>query len=102
MPSYWDLLANQFQHQQSPLRPCAEDIGIIHQIIHEWHERHSAPKPHALLFGVTPEIANLAWPANTFLRAFEKSQAMIDVVWPGDIPNQRQAVCGDWFDAIVE
>ena len=102
MNSYWDLLANQFQHQQSPLRPCAEDIRVIHQIIHDWHHQHSPSGTSVLLFGVTPEIVNLSWPANTFLRAIEKSQAMIDVIWPGNIPKERQVVCNNWLDVTIE
>lgn len=102
MNSYWDLLAGQFQHQQPPLRPCAEDAYVIHRIVHDWHRHHSHPRTSALLFGVTPEIANLCWPANTFLLAVEKSQAMIDVVWPGNILDQRQVICGNWFDVQIE
>jgi hypothetical protein len=102
MNSYWDLLAGQFQHQQSPLRPCVEDTRIVHRIIHDWHRRYSPSRTNALLFGVTPEIANLSWPANTFLRAVEKSQAMIDVVWPGNIPDRRQVVCGNWFEVKIK
>jgi hypothetical protein len=102
MKSYWDLLAHQFQYQQSPLRPCGEDIRHIHRIIHDWHRQHFPSWTTVLLFGVTPEIANMSWPANTFLRAIEKSQAMIDVVWPGNIPNQREAICGNWLDATIE
>lgn len=98
MKSYWDSLANQFQHQQPPLRPCAEDMRILSAIVHDWHQRHSQPKSRVLLFGVTPEIANLSWPQNTSLLAVEKSQAMIDTIWPGDIHGQRQAVLGNWFD----
>ncbi|MEJ0088316.1 MAG: hypothetical protein WDM80_00945 [Limisphaerales bacterium] len=102
MKSYWDLLADQFQHQQSPLRPCAEDVRLFHQIIRDWHREYSPSRTNALLFGVTPEITNLSWPGNTFLRAIEKSQAMIDVIWPGNIPNQRQVVCGNWLDVKIE
>src|SRR5258708_4148123 len=100
MKSYWDLLATQFQHQQSPLRPCDEDIRIIHRIIHD--QQHSSIRPKAFLFGITPEIASMSWPENTFLLAVEKSQAMIDVVWPGNILNQRQAICDNWLDVKIE
>lgn len=102
MNSYWDLLAGQFQHQQSPLRPCAEDTRLVHEIIHGWYRRHFPSRVNALLFGVTPEIANLSWPTNTFLLAVEKSQVMIDIVWPGNIPGQRQVVCGNWFDVKIK
>ena len=102
MKGYWDLLAGQFQHQQPPLRPCADDIRVFERIILGWHRRHSPPRINALLFGVTPEIAGLSWPAGTFLLAVEKSQAMIDLVWPGDIPNQRKVVRGNWLEVEIE
>jgi hypothetical protein len=102
MKSYWDSLAGQFQHQQSPLRPCAEDVRIFQGIIHDWHQRHPSRPIKVLLFGVTPEITGLTWPENTFLLAVEKSPAMIDAVWPGNIAGQRQVIQGDWFDVPVE
>jgi hypothetical protein len=51
-----------------------------------------------LLLGVTPEIATMAWPAGTVLLAVDKSQPMIERVWPGDVAGQRSAVCADWFE----
>jgi hypothetical protein len=96
--NYWDSLAHQFQHQGPPLRPCAEDIQIMRGLIHEWSSQHPRSRTNALLLGVTPEIAALSWPAGTRLLAVEKSQPMIDIVWPGDIPNQRQVICENWFD----
>jgi hypothetical protein len=98
MKSYWDLLAHQFQHQQPPLRPCADDIHFLLQTVRFWHRRQSPPQIKILLLGVTPEIANAEWPPSTSLLAIEKSQAMIDVVWPGNIPGQREVILGNWFD----
>jgi SAM-dependent methyltransferase len=99
---YWDALAHQFQYQQPPLRPCAEDIGIMRKIVGEWNPRHGRPQIKVLLFGVTPEIVNLGWPSGTHLLAVEKSQAMIDVVWPGEIQGQRKAIRGNWFNLDIE
>lgn len=98
MQNYWDLLARQFHHQQPPLRPSAEDTAIVSGIVHDWHRTHSPARTNVLLLGVTPEIATLPWLANTSLLAIEQSQAMIDAVWPGNIPHQRKAVLGNWFD----
>ena len=98
MNSYWDLLAHQFQHQQPPLRPCAEDLRIVSGIIRAWCRDNPQSVTNALLLGVTPEIAGLPWPANTFLTAIEKSQAMIDVVWPGNISGHRQVIRGEWLE----
>lgn len=102
MKSYWDSLAHQFQHQQPPLRPCAEDLRLLHQGTLDWRDRNSHPELRVLLFGVTPEIANFSWPAKTFLLAVEKSQTMIELIWPGDIPGQREVVCGNWLDIKLE
>jgi SAM-dependent methyltransferase len=99
---YWDALAGQFQYQAPPLRPCAEDIGIMRQIVEEWSLRHDRPQINVLLFGVTPEIVNLGWPPGTRLLAVEKSQAMIDLVWPGKIDGQRKVIRENWFNLDVE
>lgn len=96
--TYWDLLAAQFQHQQPPLRPSPEDVRIFERAIGEWNSAQASDEINALLFGVTPEIANLAWPANTRLIAIEKSQPMIDLIWPGDVPGRRRVVRGNWFE----
>jgi SAM-dependent methyltransferase len=97
MKDYWDSLAGQFQHQQPPLRPCAEDTNRIQRVIQDQSRQCPQSNTNALLFGVTPEIVNLSWPANTFLVAVEKSQPMIDLVWPGNILYRRQVIHGDWF-----
>jgi len=102
MKSYWDSLAAQFQYQQSPLRPCAEDIQIIGGIVEAWHRRHPSPRTRTLLLGVTPELAGLSWPANTYLLAIEKSRQMIDMVWPGNISRRRRVIQGDWFQAKIK
>jgi hypothetical protein len=98
MENYWDLLARQFHHQQPPLRPSAEDAAIFSGIIRNWHRTHSPAQTNLLLLGVTPEIASLPLPAHSSLVAIEQSQAMIDIVWPGNIPNQREVLRGNWFD----
>jgi len=102
MKSYWDCLAHQFQHQQPPLRPCAEDAGILREIVGGWHRRHLAEQTRVLLLGVTPEIAGFNWPAGTSLIAIEKSQAMIERIWPGDIPGRRRVMQGNWFEMELE
>lgn len=96
--NYWDVLAGQFQHQQPPLRPCREDIGLYQQAIQDCASRLSSSQLNALLFGVTPEIVSLKWPVNSHLLAVEKSQPMIDRFWPGDISGQRRVVHENWFN----
>jgi hypothetical protein len=47
-----------------------------------------------LLLGVTPELYLLPWPKGTDFLAVDRTQAMIDGVWPGP----REAVqCADWL-----
>jgi len=60
-------------------------------------QAHGGPLK-ALLWGVTPEIATMSWPLETRLLAIDKSQSMIDLVWPGDVPGFRSAALVDWFD----
>jgi SAM-dependent methyltransferase len=80
----WDLLA-------SPLRPAPEDLVFYSAEIRQWSQARGAPR--VLLLGVTPELYNLPWPAGTDLLAVDRSQPMIDHVWPG--PRDR-VCCADW------
>lgn len=50
----------------------------------------------ALLLGVTPEIAEMTWPLPCRLVAVDKSEGMVNAVWPGDTPLRR-ALVGDWL-----
>ena len=84
-----------------PLRPSAEDVAVIQQEIiiplnqefkdieRIWHS------PQICLLGVTPELASLNWPENSFLTAIDSSEKMIQSVWIGDRP-QRKAILADW------
>jgi SAM-dependent methyltransferase len=76
----------------------------------EWHAEGSRNGLRALLCGVTPEIASMAWPNDTELLAIDQSEAMMRLVWPGDIAGWRRVERGDWlrlpqpdewFDLIV-
>jgi SAM-dependent methyltransferase len=51
---------------------------------------------HALLLGVTPEIADIVWEPPLQLLAVDQSAAMIDGIWPGDNPRRRARI-GDWL-----
>lgn len=55
----------------------------------------------ALMWGVTPEIADMTWPTGTELLALDRSEEMIQFVWPGDVEGQRKAVCRDWLDPLL-
>ena len=77
----------------SPLRPSREDINLYQEVIQAWSVSNGAPR--VLLLGVTPEIYGLAWSQATDFLAVDRSQAMIDGVWPGP---RGSAKCGDWLE----
>jgi hypothetical protein len=70
----------------------------MEEFVRRSHPDHRGPPLKVLLWGVTPEIATMAWPDGTELLAVDKSQPMIQHVWPGDIAGRRKAVCADWFE----
>lgn len=94
-------MADQFQHQQPPLRPCAVDLRLVQQTLANWVEKHPGQRLSALLLGVTPEIAALDWPADSRLLAVERSQPMIERFWPGDVPGRRTVQRADWFEVDI-
>jgi hypothetical protein len=58
-PSHWDKHAQQWTHVKAPLRPCAEDIALIEQVL----ARHFPDRAsrEALMLGLTPELASNDW-----------------------------------------
>ncbi len=96
--TYWGGdVAHQWHLYGPPLRPCAEDIRAMEDAVRRFSDHRARPL-NALLWGVTPEIATMSWPEGTQLLALDKSQPMIDLVWPGDVAGFRKAVQGDWFE----
>ncbi|HVJ22074.1 MAG TPA: class I SAM-dependent methyltransferase [Polyangiaceae bacterium] len=96
---WWDRIG-------TPLRPCPQDVEIFERLVSE----RCPVSPRALLLGVTPEIASMRWPAGTSLLAVDRSQGMIDNVWPRPALADARAVQGDWhvlevgdgaFDVII-
>jgi hypothetical protein len=95
---YWGSdVARQWHLYGPPLRPSAVDVRAIEQAVRAFADQRNEPLK-VLLWGVTPEIAAMSWPEGTRLLALDKSQSMIDLVWPGDIDGFRKAVLADWFD----
>ena len=94
LASHWGQLADRWRLQESPGRPCAEDVGFYEEAVQRWHGGRSAA-PLALLLGVTPEIALMRWPAGTGLLAIDQSRAMIGAVWPGATLG-FSAACAGW------
>jgi hypothetical protein len=94
----WAGIARNYSTFQSPFVPCAEDIGV--------YEGSAAARAtvleqiglRAIILGVTPGIALMRWPVRSSVVAIEASQAVIDALWPGDVPGARTALCADWHD----
>ncbi|MBI3223126.1 MAG: class I SAM-dependent methyltransferase [Nitrosomonadales bacterium] len=100
----FDRHAQNWQLLDSPLRPCSEDLHLMHKAFDAWHDggrsaRSVAPL-RALLLGVTPEIATHEWGVPVDLTAVDISRAMIASAWPGDTATRR-ALCADWMDIPV-
>jgi hypothetical protein len=80
----WDDFHRRWSRLTPPLRANQEVVAAITRLIADRKER-------ALLLGVTPELANIA----DSIVAVDKSQSMIDRIWPGDT-QARKAVLGNW------
>jgi SAM-dependent methyltransferase len=96
--AHWRSFAAQYGLLGPPLRPCAEDIRIIEEMLAAEPEVFGAgAKKRVWLLGVTPKIVTVSWPHEVELLAVERVQAMIDSVWPGDT-DRRRAICADWLE----
>jgi SAM-dependent methyltransferase len=95
--SFWDQLAQRWCFPE-PLTPSQEDI--------DWYQRQVArrvtPPARAVLFGVTPGIAAMRWPAATTLTAVDWSREMLKIVWPArNTPPSSCAACADWRELPI-
>ena len=87
---WWDRLG-------PPLRPSSEDVTLLEQMLEEERAKRARPLG-AVMLGVTPEIASMRWPAGTRLLAVDRSQGMIDHVWPSQPFAGAEVVRGDWTE----
>ena len=94
----WEQHARQWSWVKPPLRPGAEDLVWIQEVLSRWPPPPS-PGPTALILGVTPELTTLNWPAGSQVVASDLSRAMIRGVWPTDrMPGiGKGAFQADWF-----
>lgn len=99
--THWNSMARQWRLLGPPLRPCDEDIFAMERAVRAEGERLGGSPLRALMFGVTPEIAVMAWPAGSHLAAVDRSPEMLTGVWPGDRPGRR-AICGDWIETLAQ
>jgi len=95
---HWGDAAFHWHHYGPPLRPSPADVRAMEELVRHAYGERRPPGVNALLLGVTPEIAAMAWPAGTRLLAVDKSRPMIERVWPGDVALERNALCADWFE----
>jgi len=92
----WDRLSLQWRKSGPPLRPAAQDIDLFQRLVADKCAAVGRTSPHAVLLGVTPEIATMRWPAKTRLLAIDCNMPMIRNVWPGNQLARAEAVCADW------
>ena len=95
--TYWDEMARFYWMTGAPLRPAREDVRHFTRLAARFVRRPSSGPLRALMLGVTPGYAGMAWPDHAELLAVDQSFAMVKGVWPGDVPGNRRAICGDWL-----
>jgi len=79
-----------------PLRPSSEDVRYLEETVASWAAGQNRKQLNALLLGVTPDVANMNWPAATMLLGIDGALPMAQSVWPGNVPQKRWALCGSW------
>ena len=82
---HWNSFQRGFFLMRPPLRPDADVVAAFRELLRD----HDDPM---LLLGVTPEFADLS----PNLTAIDRTQPMLDFVWPGDTPRRRARV-GNWL-----
>jgi len=95
---HWQRHAATWQHFGSPLRPCDADVRWVESALH-------AIQPgveQAVLLGVTPELANMQWPASARVLAVDQNPEMIRQLWLPSPPKNGRVVCGDWQRTPLE
>ncbi len=100
--AHWDTIAQAYFAMGSPLMPCAEDTAAMSQFVAQTNAALGSRGVNALMWGVTPAIANLPWPTGSHLLAVDRSTEMLAQVWPGDIPSQRRSRWGEWLEPKVD
>ena len=95
--TYWDGFAEGYAQLGPPLTPAPEDAALALAAIAEWSASHPGRAPRAILLGVTPGMAQLQFPANSWLTAIDQSAPMTRWAWPGNVSGQRSVVRGNWL-----
>lgn len=95
--THWQRVAGQWSQVGPPLRPSPEDLAFFERAAGKVVARLGRA-PRVLLLGVTPELYRLPWPAGTDFLAADRSEAMIDIVWPGP---REVVVRTEWLDLAL-
>lgn len=97
----WASIARCYAAFDSPLVPCRADIRAFEQAAVVANTGRTDGLK-AVMLGVTPGIALMNWPPGATITAVDMSPAVIDALWPGDIPGSRRAICATWLSIPVE
>jgi len=89
---HWAELGRHWARLGAPLRPSQQDLDSYVAAIGCRSDPSTTPR--ALILGVTVELCHLSWPSGTHLLALDRTEAMIQGVWPGE---RSQAICGEWL-----
>src|SRR5688572_19253659 len=85
MSEHWHRYSRLWDQLGPPLRPAAQAVATYKQAL-------AGTDGPALMYGVTPELAELPCDITAVDATFE----MIKTVWPGDNPSRR-VVGADWL-----
>ena len=88
----WDRVSKHWKFQEPPLSPSLEDLRVIDLAVAAWFERNKR-LARVLILGVTPQFLRLNWPKRTKITAIDRSEVMIERVWPG---KRKDAILGEW------
>jgi len=94
---HWSALARQYLSIPGPLRLVAEDVEMYSKPVNAWLSQHS--KPRVLILGVTPEFYKMPWPEGTDILAVDRSERMLNEIWPG---TESQTMCADWVNMALK
>lgn len=94
----WTSIARGYAAFASPWVPCSEEISTYEREVRQQAELVGTCAIDAVMLGVTPGIALMRWPTGSRITAVDISPGVIDALWPGDVPNVREAKCATWFE----
>ena len=90
---YWSGISSRWNRIGSPLRPGKQDEHFFETAI--FLAKALRQTPRLVILGVTPELYDLAQSHRVTTTAVDRTQSMIDVIWPGPA---EAAYLGEWTD----